>query len=80
MSPEQITERLDEITDVIDDAIDKIADLRKLLTGDVMLDDIRSDLRLGRAEDQLREMYRHISITQTDDLPEYFARMRTGAA
>ena len=80
MSPEQITERLEALVDTLCAAADQIDSLRKSLSGSVLLEDIRSDLRLGKADSEVRAIYRHILATLEDDLPAYFDRMRKGEA
>ena len=78
MTPEQITERVEEIVDALGAAVDQIESLHKAMSGSVVLGDIRQDLQLAKSSSEIRRIYRHMLTTLENDLPEYFALLRQG--
>lgn len=84
MTPEQITEALDEIISNIADAHILIARLGKQMGGppdmDVVYSDIWTDAGLGGLHKSLRIMESQLIRAQNITLPEHFDRLRTGVA
>jgi hypothetical protein len=73
MTPQQITERVEEIVDALGAAVDQIENLHKSMSGSVFLDDIRQDLQLAKSSSDIQRIYRHMLTTLDNDLPKYFA-------
>jgi hypothetical protein len=86
MSPEQITEALDEIISNIADAHILINRLGTAMTVakcppemDVVYGDIWTDAGLAAMQKSLRLMESQLVRAQNITLPEHFERLRTGA-
>ena len=88
MTPEQITEALDEIISNIADAHILIRRLEKAFEAaskanqdiDVVYGDIWVDAGLGGMHKSLRLMESQLVRAQNITLPEHFERLRTGVA
>jgi hypothetical protein len=86
MSPEQITEKLDEIAGQVADAWIMIYDLEKMFEAaklanpavDVVYGDVWSDLGLATALSDLRRMERKLVDGINLYLSEHFDRLRRG--
>jgi len=86
MSPEQITEALDEIISNIADAHILIRRLGKSFDAaakadqsvDVVYGDIWADAGLGRMQRELILMEAKLAGFQNIEMPEHFERLRTG--
>jgi hypothetical protein len=85
VSPEQITEALDEIVSNIADAHILIRRLGREMASvpssdlDVVYGDIWADAGLAGMEKSLRLMESQLVRAQNITLPEHFERLRTGA-
>jgi hypothetical protein len=86
VSPEQITEALDEIVSNIADAHILIRRLGREMASvpssdlDVVYGDIWADAGLAGMEKSLRLMESQLVRAQNITLPEHFERLRTGVA
>jgi hypothetical protein len=86
MTPEQITEQLDEILSNIADAHILIARLGRAMGDDkrpeldVVYSDIWADANLSEINKRLRIWETQLSAALAMTLPEHFERLRTGVA